>query len=89
MIKWLIIGLEVPILSLSGLVVGLRISGDSFDLAGLIGMVIGSLLGLIAGTLILYRLALRTYRRDNRKRPLGLPSISKHGPDRGDEEDNT
>lgn len=63
-VKWLIIGLEVPFLSIVGLFIGLRLSGDQFDLSGLMGMVVGSTLGLMAGSLILYVIALRTYNKD-------------------------
>ncbi len=63
-IKWLIFGLEVPILSILGLLLGRQLAGDNNSLEDFLGMVVGATIGLIAGSLILYLVALRTYSKD-------------------------
>ncbi len=63
-IKWLIFGLEIPILSIIGLLLGRRLGGDNYNLEGFLGMVIGATIGLIVGALILYFVAKRTYTKD-------------------------
>ena len=65
-VKWLILGLEVPLLSLIGILLGLRLSGDRLDLSGFVGMMVGGTMGLVAGSLILYLIASRTYSKDKR-----------------------
>ncbi len=62
-IKWLIFGLEIPILSILGLLIGKRLLGNNY-FEGFLGMVTGAIIGLIAGSLILYLIAKRTYSKD-------------------------
>jgi hypothetical protein len=67
-VKWLIIGLEVPLLTITGLFIGLRVSSDRLDFPVFLGMVVGGTVGLFSSSLILYVIALRTYKKDRARR---------------------
>ncbi len=63
-VKWLIMGLEVPLLTITGLLIGLRVSSDRVDFPVFLGMVVGGTVGFLSSSLILYVIALRTYKKD-------------------------
>lgn len=63
-IKWLIFGLEIPILSILGIFIGKELARDNYVIERFIGMFTGATIGLIIGSLILYMFMQRTYTKD-------------------------